>query len=121
MELKNIILIVIAILVILLVGVGLYVLDNGHGTDLTNATNATNQTDKNVTNTTVVNKTDENKTVGDNSPRNNTTQVNKTYKVYNPQSDSYVTVIGEKYDSDVNRWYTYDTDGVRYYNTRINP
>ena len=123
MELKNVILIVIAILVIVLVGVGLYALDNGHGNDLTNATNATNstnQTDKNVTNATAVNKTDANKTVGDNSPRNNTTKVNQTYKVYNPQSDSYVTVIGEKYDSDVNRWYTYDTDGVRYYNTRIN-
>ena len=110
MELKNILLIVIAVLVILLVGVGLYVLDNGTGTDLTSGlTNLTN-------NTTVANTT--NKTVGDNSPRvNNTT--NATYKVYNPQSDSYVAVIGEKYDNEVNRWYTYDSDGVRYYNTRI--
>jgi hypothetical protein len=30
-----------------------------------------------------------------------------------------VTVIGEGYDDEVDRWYTYDTDGVRYYNTRI--
>lgn len=111
MELKNKILIVIAILVIIAVCVGIYSLNNGQ-TDLGNITN------KNSTNTTV-NHTDANKTVGDNSPRNNTT-TNKTYKVYNPQSDSYVTVIGEKYDSDVNRWYTYDVDGVRYYNTRIN-
>ena len=44
---------------------------------------------------------------------------NETYRVYNPQSDSYVTVIGEGYDAEVDRWYTYDTDGVRYYNTRI--
>ena len=35
-------------------------------------------------------------------------------------SDFMLTVIGEKYDSGVNRWYTYDKDGVRYYNTRIN-
>ena len=32
----------------------------------------------------------------------------------------FMTVIGEKYDDEVNRWYTYDEDGVRYYNTRIN-
>lgn len=116
MELKNIILIVIAVLVIVLVGVGLYVLDNGTGTDLNNITaGLTNITD-NATNVTVNNT---NKTVGDNSPRvNNTT--NATYKVYNPQTDSYVPVIGEKYDDEVNRWYTYDSDGVRYYNTRIN-
>lgn len=122
METKNIILIVIVILAVVLVGVGIYVFNNGH-TDLNNITNVLNNTDKNTTNLTVSNSTDTNKTnktVGDNSPRNNTTQVNKTYKVYNPQSDSYVTVIGEKYDSDVNRWYTYDVDGVRYYNTRIN-
>ena len=50
-----------------------------------------------------------------------TNQTNKTVaKVYNPQTDSYVEVIGEKYDKDVHRWYTYDKDGVRYYNTRIN-
>lgn len=110
MELKNIIVIVIAVLIILLVGVGLYVLDNGTGTDFNNITSGLN----NVTNNTTV----ANKTVGDNSPRvNNTT--NTTYKVYNPQTDSYVPVIGEKYDDEVNRWYTYDSDGVRYYNTRI--
>ena len=57
--------------------------------------------------------------VGDDSPRNDTNTSNQTYRVYNPQSDSYVTVIGEGYDAEVDRWYTYDTDGVRYYNTRI--
>ncbi|MBR1611279.1 MAG: hypothetical protein IJ672_07360, partial [Methanobrevibacter sp.] len=57
--------------------------------------------------------------VGDDSPRNDTNTSNETYRVYNPQSDSYVTVIGEGYDAEVDRWYTYDTDGVRYYNTRI--
>ncbi len=119
MELKNMILIVIAILVILLVGLGLYVLDNGMNTDLNNITDSLNNT---TNNTTVENKTNvTNKTVGDNSPRENTTnKTNVTYKVYNPQTDSYVAVIGEKYDDEVNRWYTYDTDGVRYYNTRIN-
>ena len=83
--------------------------------DVTNATNATKviTANKTVNNTTVV---------GDNSTRINETNKtnNTTYKVYNPQSDSYVPVIGEKYDDEVNRWYTYDTDGVRYYNTRIN-
>ena len=61
--------------------------------------------------------------VGDNSTlnmTNNLTNNNTPYKVYNPQSDSYVPVIGEKFDEEVNRWYTYDEDGVRYYNTRIN-
>lgn len=63
---------------------------------------------------------DENNTVvGDNSKRNDTNTSNQTYRVYNPQSDSYVTVIGEGYDAENDRWYTYDTDGVRYYNTRI--
>ena len=138
MELKNIILIIIAILVIALVGVGLYVLDNGNTvTDLQNITsnlnltpgqdNATNVTVENVTNKTneivqnVTNATNQSKVVGDNSPRPNATVSNNTTaKVYNPQTDSYVPVIGEKYDDEVNRWYTYDTDGVRYYNTRIN-
>ena len=123
MELKNTILIVVAVLVILLVGIGLYVLDNGTNTGINNITSGlTNITDKNATNTTVVNNTNiTNKTVGDNSPRaNDTNKTNATYKVYNPQTDSYVPVIGEKYDDEVNRWYTYDSDGVRYYNTRIN-
>lgn len=137
MELKNIILVIIAILIIALVGVGLYVLDNptndikniptslnislddqneSKDINLTNTTNATipaNTTNAtNSTNVTVV---------GDNTPRSNVSAINNTtYKVYNPQTDSYVPVIGEKFDSEVNRWYTYDTDGVRYYNTRIN-
>lgn len=120
MEPKNIILVVIAVLVIILIGVGIYSMGNGHSdNNMTNALNDTNNTN----NTTAVNKTADNstnKTVGDNSPRKNETKINATYKVYNPQSDSYVTVIGEKYDNGVNRWYTYDKDGVRYYNTRIN-
>lgn len=127
MELKNIILIVIAVLIILMVGIGLYVLDNGTSTDNITAGLA-NITQKDTNNTTAVNKTNDtnitnatNKTVGDNSPRVNETanSTNATYKVYNPQTDSYVPVIGEKYDDEVNRWYTYDSDGVRYYNTRI--
>ena len=28
--------------------------------------------------------------------------------------------LKEKFDEEVNRWYTYDDQGVRYYNTRIN-
>lgn len=117
MEQKNIILIAIAVLVIILIAIGLYTMSNGNGTDLNN-TNVSNNT-TNTTKVTVNNTNTTNKTVGDNTPRKNITKVNATYKVYNPQSDSYVTVIGEKFDDEVNRWYTYDTDGVRYYNTRI--
>lgn len=128
MELKNIILVIIAILVIALVGVGLYVLDH-QGNDLKNITNLNvSLDDANKTNVTNVTNTTANVTnatnatvVGDNTPRTNVTAVNNTtYKIYDPQSDSYVPVIGEKFDDEVNRWYTYDTDGVRYYNTRIN-
>ena len=111
---KNIIIIVIAILVVILacVGSAMYLNSNANNQNntQTNDTNATNN------NTSVDNKT------GNNSPvLNNTNQSgnNTTYKVYNPQSDSYVTVIGEKFDDEVKRWYTYDKDGVRYYNTRI--
>ena len=68
----------------------------------------------------MTNVTDSVVVVGDNSTRTDLTINNTTYKVYNPQSDSYVPVLGEKYDDEVNRWYTYDEDGVRYYNTRIN-
>ncbi len=118
MDKKNIILIAIVILVIALAAVAAYIYtsDNNALTNITD--NTTNKTvidvDK-VNNTTVV---------GDNSTRvndtANLTNNNTTYKVYNPQSDSYVPVIGEKFDEEVNRWYTYDEDGVRYYNTRIN-
>ncbi len=117
METKNIILIAIAILVIALIAVAAFVyVSDSSNVDITkNATNNTNKTvidiDKAGNNTTVV---------GDNSKLNGTNNTNATYKVYNPQSDSYVPVIGEKYDDEVNRWYTYDSDGVRYYNTRIN-
>lgn len=116
METKNIILVVIVVLVVALVGVAayIYVSDSSHANPANNTTQ--NKTvidaDKVGNNTTVV---------GDNSTRANDTAANNTtYKVYNPQSDSYVPVIGEKYDDEVNRWYTYDKDGVRYYNTRIN-
>lgn len=119
METKKIILIAIVILVIALAAVAAYIYTSDNtAMDITNKTE--NKTvidiDKvNDTNTTIV---------GDNSTRddNNTnlTNENTTYKVYNPQSDSYVPVIGEKFDEEVNRWYTYDEDGVRYYNTRIN-
>lgn len=137
MEAKNIILIIIAILIIALVGVGLFVLDNGHNAsgiqnitsnlNLTpNNDNATNATAANITNKTnevaknATNATNATKIVGDHSLRNTNVSNNTTAKVYNPQSDSYVPVVGEKYDEEVHRWYTYDADGVRYYNTRIN-
>lgn len=119
MKTKNIILIAIAILVVALLAVGIYSLTNG-GSPL-NAT-LDNNTTKFI-NIGTINENDTNNTtvVGDNSPLNTTNQTNKTVaKVYNPQTDSYVEVIGEKYDKDVHRWYTYDKDGVRYYNTRIN-
>lgn len=124
MEIKNIILIVIAILVIALVCFGAYIYmndNNQNPLDMLNQTNATNATNATVNNTTDVIMIDDNNTVGDNSPRNASSdnQNNSTYRVYNPQSDSYVTVVGEGYDDEVDRWYTYDTDGVRYYNTRI--
>lgn len=121
MENKNIILIAIAILVVALIAVGVYSLTNT-GEDLTNITE-NNNTTKSFIDIGTINENDtENTTViGDNTPLENTTNsTNETYKVYNPQSDSYVTVIGEKFDDEVNRWYTYDEDGVRYYNTRIN-
>ena len=117
MKTQNIILIAIAILVVALVAVGIYSITSGE--NILNATVENNTTDfididtMNITdNATMV--------IGDNSTRENDTGNNTTYKVYNPQSDSYVPVIGEKFDEEVNRWYTYDADGVRYYNTRIN-
>lgn len=117
MKTQNIILIAIAILVVALVAIGIYSITSGE--NILNATADNNTTGfididtMNITdNATAV--------IGDNSPRENDTGNNTTYKVYNPQSDSYVPVIGEKYDDEVNRWYTYDEDGVRYYNTRIN-
>lgn len=125
MDNKNILLIGIIILVIALIAVGAYIsmTENQHGNPLSNATNQTNGTVNSTTDAIMI---DENgnvtndTAVGDNSPRNDTNTSNSTYRVYNPQSDSYVTVIGEGYDDEVDRWYTYDTDGVRYYNTRIN-
>lgn len=126
MQTKNIILIVIAILVIALVAIGAYTFTDG-GTKLPQATinnNTTSFINIGTINADDVNNTTDNDTVvGDNTTLNitgNLTNNNTPYKVYNPQSDSYVPVIGEKYDDEVNRWYTYDEDGVRYYNTRIN-
>ena len=122
MKTQNIILIAIAILVVALIGVAAYsVMNNQSPIDL-NATQNNNTTK--FINIGTINANDTNNTtvVGDNSPRNVTNLTNNTttYKVYVPQTDSYVPVIGEKYDDAVNRWYTYDVDGVRYYNTRIN-
>lgn len=125
MKTTNIILIAIAILVVALVAVGIYSVYDGNNNILDNV-NITNPLDNNTTdvvdvdNMTNTTNTTEPIVVGDNSTRTDLTINNTTYKVYNPQSDSYVTVIGEKYDEEVNRWYTYDEDGVRYYNTRIN-
>ena len=120
MDNKNIILVTIAILVVALIIISAYIITNdGNTVD-------TNTTENNTTNTTGVVMIDEkgnvknDTVVGDDSKRNDTNQSNKTHRVYNPQSDSYVTVIGKGYDDEVDRWYTYDTDGVRYYNTRIN-
>lgn len=116
MDNKNYILIAIVILVIALAAVAAYI--------YTSESPATDNTN-NTTNRTVINidKANNTKIVGDNSTKLNETSNNTnntTYKVYVPQTDSYVSVIGEKYDDEVNRWYTYDADGVRYYNTRIN-
>ena len=119
MDKKNIILIVIAVLIIALIAVAAFIYTGETAQkDITEVVNNTTQTVLNADNVNTTNDT----VVGDNSTRVNETGngTNQTYKVYNPQSDSYVDVIGEKYDADVNRWYTYDTDGVRYYNTRIN-
>ena len=112
MEQKNILLIVIAVLVIALIAVGAYIITSDSNNQVTDVANATN---KNTTDVVMLDKDGKvNNTTGNSSNKTNT-----TYRVYNPQTDSYVTVIGEGYDAEVDRWYTYDTDGVRYYNTRI--
>lgn len=125
MEKNKIILIAIAILVIALLAVGAYIITNNSEAPANNVTvaNTTPNTTANDTTDVIMIDKEGNVTndtvVGDNSPRNDTNTSNATYRVYNPQTDSYVTVIGEGYDVEVDRWYTYDTDGVRYYNTRI--
>ncbi len=117
MERKNLILIGILVLVVALICVAAYVYTSG-GESHNPVNNTTSDTNKTVVD---ANKTVNTTVVGDNSTRvNETNNTNQTHKVYNPQSDSYVEVIGEKYDQDVNRWYTYNAEGVRYYNTRIN-
>lgn len=114
---KKIFVIVFVVILVALAGIGVYLSTQQPQTDVSH-----NNTSDNKTN-------DTNKTVMiDKDGKNNNTVVgfnaskmgnNTTHRVYNPQTDSYVTVIGEGYDSEVNRWYTYDTDGVRYYNTRF--
>ncbi|WP_406534721.1 hypothetical protein [Methanobrevibacter sp.] len=131
MKTTNIILIAIAILVAALVAVGIYTFTNDGGEiNVLNATLDNNTTDFidigtiNANDTNDTNDTDNITVVGDNSILDNVTtnfgNNTTTYKVYVPQTDSYVPVIGEEFDEEVNRWYTYDADGVRYYNTRIN-
>lgn len=123
MERNKIILIAIAILVIALIAVGGYILTtNGNNSSVNNNVTVNNQTNNTTDDVIMIDENGNVKNdtvVGDNTPRNDTNTSNETYRVYNPQSDSYVTVIGEGYDAEVDRWYTYDTDGVRYYNTRI--
>lgn len=122
MEKNNIILIAIAILVIALIAVGAFIATSNHNGPVENITVANATPENNTTEPIMIDKdgnVSNNTVVGDDSPRNDTNTSNETYRVYNPQSDSYVTVIGEGYDAEVDRWYTYDTDGVRYYNTRI--
>lgn len=124
MDNKNIILIAIAVLVVAVIAIAAFSVTNNPLKEMQNATdNLTSNFTSNIgdlkksENDTAANNT----VVGDNSPLNKSlNNTNKTYKVYNPQTDSYVEVIGEKFDDGVNRWYTYDKDGVRYYNTRIN-
>ena len=123
MDNKKIILIAIAILVIALIAVGAFIATNNNHGPVKNMTDANTTPENNTTDAIMIDEEGNvanDTVVGDNSPRNDTNTSNETYRVYNPQSDSYVTVIGEGYDAEVDRWYTYDTDGVRYYNTRIN-
>lgn len=122
MDNKNIILAVIVVLIIVVIGIAAYSLSD-QGQYVKNATdNLTKNTNNslNITKDTSNNNTN-NSTVGNqtNKTLNDTNKTNKTYKVYDPQIDGYVDVIGEKYDTEFNKWYTYDADGVRYYNTRI--
>jgi hypothetical protein len=121
MDKNKIFLAVIAILVIALIALGAYIITTDSQSPV--STNTTIKNDTNNTTDVIMIDKDGKETngtvVGDDSPRNDTNTSNETYRVYNPQSDSYVTVIGEGYDAEVDRWYTYDTDGVRYYNTRI--
>ncbi len=125
MEKNNIILIAIAILVIALLALGAYIVTTNSEPSVNNVTVENTTSDNPVNDTPDVIMIDKegnvknDTVVGDNSTRNDTNTSNATHRVYNPQSDSYVTVVGEKYDAEVDRWYTYDTDGVRYYNTRI--
>lgn len=124
MEQNNIILIAIAILVIALIAVGAYMVTSNTDAPVNNVTvaNHTEKVNNGSADAIMIDKEGKpinDTVVGDNSPRNDTNTSNATYRVYNPITDSYVTVVGEGYDAECDRWYTYDTDGVRYYNTRI--
>ena len=119
MENNQIVILAIVVLVIALIGVCAYSFTGSGIADVTNVTNATNATSSNDTVTNDTNSTVDAIPAND-TVRTNATGENTTARVYNPQSDSYVTVIGEGYDDEVDRWYTYDSDGVRYYNTRMN-
>ena len=122
MDKNKIILAAIIVLVIALIVLGAYIIfSNGDQASVNDNVTIQNKSDNNTTvimideQGNVTNDT----AIGNNSVKNNNNTTNQTYRVYNPQSDSYVTVIGEAYDDEFDRWYTYDTDGVRYYNTRI--
>ena len=120
MDKKNIILIAIVILVIALAAVAAFIYTSDSKVIENITDNITNQT---VIDIDKANDTVNTTVVGDNSTNDepaNFTNNDTPYKVYNPQSDSYVPVVGEAFDDEVDRWYTYDEDGVRYYNTRIN-
>lgn len=118
MEDKKIFVIVFVVLLIALAGVGIYLSTQNSHNDVSNNTSDNNTNNTNSSKPIMIDKDGKNNNtvVGFNASKmgNNT-----THRVYNPQTDSYVTVIGEGYDSEVNRWYTYDSDGVRYYNTRF--
>ena len=117
METKNIILIAIVVLIIALACLGAYIFTHNNQNLST-----TSNTTQNITNTTLINNTNSTPIMVNDTVKINQSSDNKnntTYRIYDPQTDGYVTVIGESYDSEVDRWYTYDSDGVRYYNTRI--
>ena len=37
------------------------------------------------------------------------------YEIYSPQQDGYVKVQGQAYDEEADKWYHYDSNGMRYY------
>ena len=83
-------------------------------TNITNLTNETNDTDNEKTYDNSYSSNTQSSKSSSNSQSSS-----EEYKVYNPQSMDYVNVKGEAYDSESGTWYTYDSNGMRYYNTRI--